>query len=342
MDLNLENIKEYLAQTVLPTLAFSDYTISDVSEVTDQTYVNWIYKVELRKGDDKQIIYLRQTRDHVKKKPDIKMDAARIKFEVNILNLLQEIIPGIIPEVLFYDKDNNVAVLNDIKRNGNLLVHELLAGRPHPETGKFFGVTIAKVHGQTLGVAKEKVRGSEKENTEAVAFHLGMRLKPALEMYQDETKEFLKTSDKAKKTLVLGDLASKNIFIDGSKVRFLDLERAFVGDPGFDLAFLFCHYLIEVPPDSISASVEFITNFTDSYRQKMKEYLKDEEIKKLENRVIKFLGITILYRIFGFYLVVNVKQNEEFWKLAAYKMLADKKSDSLVDVLHKLNLVELT
>ena len=342
MDIDLQNIKEYLTGTVLPALLFSDYTISGISEVTDQTYVNWIYKVELKKGTDKKIIYLRQTRDHVKKKPDKKMDATRIKFEVKILNLLQEIIPKVTPKVLFFDENNNVAVLNDIKQNGMLLVYELLAGRPHPETGKSFGVTIAKVHGQTLGIAHEKVRGGEKENNEAVAFHLGMRLEPALAMYPTETKKFLKISEETKTALVLGDLASKNIFIDGTKARFLDLERAFVGDPAFDLAFLFCHYLIEIPPDSISASVEFITNFTDSYRQKMKEYLKDEEIKKLENRVIRFLGITILYRIFGFYLVVNVKQNEKFWKLTAHKMLADKKSDSLVDVLHKLNLVELT
>ncbi len=338
MELDLQNIKEYLTNKVLPALALSDYSISDVAEVTDQTYVNWIYKAELKKGDDRKIIYLRQTRDHVKKKPDITMDATRIKFEVDILNLLQKIIPEVTPKVLFFDKDNNIAVLNDIKRNGALLVHELLAGQPHPETGDFFGDIIAKVHGQTLGIAHEKVRGSEQENDKALEFHLGMRLQPALEMYPKETKEFLETSKKARTSLVLGDMASKNIFVEDTKVRFLDLERAFIGDPSFDIAFLFCHYLIEVPPDAIGLSIEFINNFMNSYKVSIKKYLDDQEIKQFENRVIRFLGITILYRIFGFYLVVNAKQNEEFWKLSAHKMLIDKGSNSLIDVLRKLNL----
>jgi len=339
MNLNQKNIKNYITKTVLPTLAFSEYTISDVSEVTDQTYVNWIYKVELKKADDKQIIYLRQTRDHVKKKPDIKMDATRIKFEVDILNLLQKIIPNITPKVLFFDKDNNVAVLDDIKRNGKLLVHELLAGRPHPESGNFFGEIIAKIHGQTLDISHKKVRGNKKENDDAVKFHLGMRLGPALKMYPKETNIFLQISKKARTSLVLGDMASKNIFIDKTKVRFLDLERAFVGDPAFDLAFLFCHYLIEVPPDSITKSIKFIDNFMNSYKKKMKEYLTDKEIKQLENRVIRFLGITILYRLYGFYLVINVEQDEKIWKSTAYKMLTDKKSNLLSIVLLKLNFV---
>lgn len=335
-EITQNNCKEYLETYVSDYLPFKVQGIKSAEEVTEQTYVNWIFRVVLITEDGDRTLYLRQTRDRVKGKPDMRMEPSRIGFEVKVLNLLQGIQPNITPKVFFVDLRNNIAILEDIKRDGAFLVDELLAGNTHPETGNYFGKVVAVYHGKTFGINHREVRGSFQANEEALDFHLGMRLKPALEFFPDETKKLLRVSKKVRSCLVLGDLASKNIFVDDGIIRFLDLERAFVGDPAFDLAFLFCHYLIEVPETAIAESVNFINNFISSYRSTLNGFIDASEIDLLENRVIRFLGITILYRLFGFYLVVKVERDNMFWKTTAHKLLIDEKSYSLLDALRFL------
>ena len=307
---------------------FSFDEIISIEEISEQTYVNWIFKVILKIKNKQKVVYLRQSREFVKKKPDIKLDPKRIVLEVKIIKFLQTIIPNVTPHVLYFDKTNNIVILEDIKKNGHLLVHELTQGKVYPETGKYFGKIIATIHGKTLQIPHRKVHGTKTKNELAKNFHLGMRLSPAKNIYPEDTKKLLIESNIAIKCLVLGDLASKNIFVDGNKIRFLDLERVFIGDPAFDLAFLFCHYLIEVPRKSLPHALEFIKNFMQSYRKEINKYLLVADINRLESRTIKFLGITILYRLYGFYLAVNVKNENNYWENIADKLLLSNNKET--------------
>jgi len=331
IELDDENVISYV-KSIASHLPFDEIQVINAEEVNDQTFVNWIFRVELETRDGNQTVYLRQTRDFVKKKPDIKLDPKRIAFEVTMLQLLNQIIPGITPEVLYFDAPNNVAVLTDIKQDALLLVHELTKGHPHPNTGTYFGHIIAAVHGKTKNISHEKVRGSKDANDAAIAFNRGMRTEVAEKQYPEITKRFLAESDKHNHYLVLGDLASKNIFIDREKVRFLDLERAFIGDPAFDVAFLFCHYLIEVKSEHLPESFQFIESFLVSYKETLRAYLDTSEIADLEKRLIKYLGITILYRLNGFYLAVNAEANKEYWEKKAGELLSYP-SNSLMESL---------
>ena len=325
LELNLENLNIYLVEhfeKVFPKN--KKFKILTTEVINEQTYVNYIFKVKLEVDNKPLVIYLRQTRDHVKTKPERKLDPTRIRFEAKILKLLNSIQSGVVPELLYLDEENNVAFLSDIKRSGKLLVNELIKGNPHIETGEYFGKVIANFHKATTGIDHKSVHGDQDKNESAIKFHLGMRLEPALKMFPVETKELLHDSQIAKKCLVLGDLASKNIFVDKDKIRFLDLERAFVGDPAFDVAFLFCHYLIEITPEALSKSIEFIRIFLISYFKNLGTTYTKTEKQILENRIIRFLGVTILYRLFGFYLVVNLERNKEDWKKIAEKLLKSK------------------
>lgn len=334
--LSEENLTDYL-RLIFPRIKeWQGFKLIGAEEITEQTYVNFIFKATLKKGQVKKDYYLRQSRDYVKKSPDKKVDPDRIRFEVKILKLLNKITKDLVPEVVYFDKENKVAVLSDMKRGAPLLVNELVAGRAHPEAGKYFGEMIAKIHRTTFGIDNRKVRGGQVANKAAVNFHLGMRLEPGLKMAPEATRKLLDDGKKEPNCLVLGDLASKNIFPDGQKVRFVDLERVFVGDPAFDPAFLFCHCLIEIPPEKIDQSLKFINNFMIGYRRTMREKLSDLEMKKLENRIIRFLGITILYRLFGFYLVIDVGESKEKWKIIAKRLLKDSRSTSITEALNKV------
>ncbi len=332
--ITVKNVKKYV-QAHRSDLPFSYQKINQVEEITEETYVNWIYRVEFSTKTGPLIVYLRQSRDYVKKKPEYKMPAERIAYEEKILAKLGQIVPGVVPEVVYFDIKNNVLWLADIKQGCPLLVKQLLQGHAHPETGKYFGKVLAIIHGNTFGIRHKEVRGSVKLNQAAVDFHLGMRLAPAIKMFPQATTQLLKQSKRAPTCLVLGDLASKNIFVDGTKIRFLDLERSFIGDPAFDLAFLFCHYLIEVPPNKISSSLAFIRQLIVSYRKNIKPFLSKVERARFENRLIRFVGVTILYRLFGFYLVTAVDPDKEWWKRVAHQLLAEQKSKDLVKSLHQ-------
>ena len=122
------------------------------------------------------------------------------------------------------------------------------------------------------------------------------------------------------------------------KNRFLDLERAFIGDPVFDIAFLFCHYLIEVPSDTIGKSISFINVFMQSYLNTIVDFLSPLEQKKLENRIIRFLGVSILYRLFGFYLVIETEEDKSSWKTYAENMLRDTETFFVVQKIKSMNL----
>jgi len=338
IDLTVDSINEYItsrSSTVPPWVAKSVQVVR-CEEVKEETYVNYIFRVDLKVGGKSFSVYLRQTRDHLKSSPQRKLDPNRIQFEARIHNLLNGIMKGVVPEVLYLDKENNVAVLSDVKTGCPLLVTELLRGRPHPETGTYFGKVLAEFHSKTLGISNAKVHGSLKKNIAAVNFHLGMRMDPALKMFPDLAEKLLLDSSRVKKCLVLGDLTSKNIFVEGKKIRFLDLERAFVGDPAFDLGYLFAHYLTEVKPENLRKSINFIDLFMKTYRKIMVIRIGGGNMTKMENRVTRFLGAMILFRFFGLYFVATIKRDTDFWKGAAKDLLADNSEASLPVLLASL------
>lgn len=333
-----DNLKKYLIDIApnVPAWRNRTFEVLGSEEINEETYVNYIFRVFSSLNGQKSVIYLRQTRDHLKASPERKLPADRIQFEVRILRLLDRIKNGVVPKVLYLDEESNVAFLTDIKRGSPLLVTELLKGKAHPQTGAYFGEVLATYHAQTLFIDHALVCGTKEENEKAVKFHQGMRLEPALKMFPSQAEQLLKDSNCAEKCLVLGDLTSKNIFVDGGKVRFLDLERAFIGDPAFDLGYLFAHYLTEIKPENIGESLELIGNFMKSYRKVIVEKIGKANMLKMENRVIRFLGAMILFRFFGLYFVVSIKRDTDYWKTVAGLLLSDTKSTSLPDFLHSL------
>lgn len=320
--LSLKNVAEYVRAKTPSNLGIIEVLTTE--EVTEETYVNWIYRVQVRSASGPLTLYLRQAGDFVKAKPDIKLPATRIGFEYKMLTLLNKLVPGLTPSVLLFDSENNVLWLSDIKRGCPLLVNELVAGRPHPEVGSYFGQILAQIHGKTIGIPHEAVRGSAKLNEEAIAFHLGMRLKPAQALLPKETKQLVDDGSLSPQCLVLGDLASKNIFVDGKQVRFLDLERAFVGDPAFDLAFLFCHWLMEVPANKRPESITTLDNILRAYSKGISNLLNTKQLNSTMGRISAYLGVTILYRLFGVYLVRDVGLDKDYWKNLAIHLLKEQ------------------
>ncbi|HSW37547.1 MAG TPA: phosphotransferase [Candidatus Saccharimonadales bacterium] len=330
-----ENVGEYFNDVVLPHLPEGS-EVTDTREVTEYTMVNWIFAVGIRLGStgEHNTTYLKQSRDYVKGYTDMERPANRIGIENKVLDFLHTVIPENVPEVIVYDEPNNVLAMTDIQRSGRLLLGELLAGRAHPEVGGPFGAVIARVQLSTFDRSLDDILGIGINQGHAdMASILGFRVKPAQRLYPELTNQVLKRSDEGPKCFILGDLSSKNIFVEGNQARFVDFERVAVGDPAHDPAYLFAHMLVQIKPDQLTQAVEFVDKFMKSYTQKLREKFSSEELDRLQNQIARFLGITILHRVLGEYFVVDVGEDKELWQERAATLLADTKSTSVVEAL---------
>ncbi len=291
-----DNVQEYTREVILPNLSVGT-TVIDSREVTENSMVNWVFAVDITNGDLGQTLYVRQGRDHAKKDSSIVRDLRRVGIEADALRYLGKIVPGTVPEVIHYDEQNHVLVLSDVRRGGQLLTDELQAGRVHPEVGVQLGKTLATIQNVTKGKTLKDILGDKTPDLfgDTMVDYLKDRL-VAADLVAPAMTDYLLKRGNASRTLLLGDLASKNIFVEGDKARFFDLERVTTGDPAYDPAYLLCHYLIETPVPQRDHALEFVDLFMKSYVENLDDGHTEGEISSLEDRIIRYIGFSILHR----------------------------------------------
>jgi len=300
MIIDSHNIREYAERAVIPNLPF-EATFVTAEPVTRHTYVNNIYRITLETRHGPLNVYLRQALDHVKAEPEAKVPPGRIFYEEEVLRRLSEIFDQeITPAVLCSDHDNFVLVLSDVGEHATMLVDELSEGHVHPETGKAIGNVLGTMHGRTWDT--EAFVLDPGGNERQLQKHFYNRLQQARNIDPIATQGLIDESTSAPRTFVAGDFASKNILISGKAIRFVDLERSFVGDPAFDIGFLFGHYMVEMGNNTKLR--EDIRRLAGSMMKAYSDRLSDlgidsSTVEQIEHRAVKFAGATILYRLFG-------------------------------------------
>lgn len=336
--LDANNVNVYFRESVLPGLPEGTVLVNS-REITEHSFVNWVFAMQVQAPDAvAETIYVRQSRDYVKKYEDMARSMDRVDTEARVLTYLNSIVPGAVPEVINFDRLNFILVLTDIKRGGSHLAEELAEGRVHTETGAGFGRTIGRIQVATFGKSVSELLGEDlpPRSKLGMASYLGSRTKIAQQLFPDQTKKILEDSEAAPRTLVLGDLASKNIFVEGTDQRFLDLERVATGDPAYDLAYLFCHYLIEVPTSALNDSLQYITNFMQTYTEELSKVLNPQELGQLQNRVIRLLGMSIIHRTQGTHFVSYDGSDKDLWQRQAGQMMSNTESTSVIDAITAL------
>jgi 5-methylthioribose kinase len=212
--LTVENVEMYVRDRVLLLLGVQEASVISVEEITQHTYVNWVFHVSLSNNSRPISVYLRQSRNYTKARPDVYMDPDRTVFEARILRLLTDIVTDVTPEVLWHDQENNVLVLTDVRRGAPVLADELRNGRVHLSCSWSLGRTIAQIHDATRAIANSRARGSDMANRVAKQTSQELRLGPARALHPGDVDRLLRMSDSAEPGLVLGDLGPKNIFVD--------------------------------------------------------------------------------------------------------------------------------
>ena len=110
-------------------------------------------------------------------------------------------------------------------------------------------------------------------------------------------RELAQTTLETRRTLIHGDVSSKNILVGPAGPVFLDAECAVYGDPAFDIAFCLNHLLLKCMArrDSIHSLLESYRCLAESYMSGISWEPKDA----LETRAGHLIPALLLARVDG-------------------------------------------
>ena len=213
LKLEVNNIKDYLKS--LNVIKDVDWENIKVTEITEHTNVNYVFAVVLNSSRYKKI-YIKQAFGYVKIAPDFPAPIEKQKFEKLSIDYLQKFWKDRIPEVIHYDKANDILIITDVGEKASLLAEEIKKGRLHFNVGSDLGLMMGELHYPTYDKTDYPVR-NKKANKEHVDFIFGFRLRGSKETLPKETEGLFKESQKVKTSMIYGDWASKNVFVAGNK-----------------------------------------------------------------------------------------------------------------------------
>ncbi|KAJ8606092.1 hypothetical protein CTAYLR_005173 [Chrysophaeum taylorii] len=215
--------------------------------------LNYAWRVEGEKGS----VFVKQAPEYIKcLGKDFGLTAQRIAVEVAALREFHRV--GFAPEVLHFDKDRCVAIMQDLK-SFVLLRDELAAGRVDARLAAKIGAAVSRLPQDTtydwLPDNNAAMRGIIRDYVFAKPFvddPTNRSLEPPLGLRAAHLRQdpgFLEALKKARAIfdkrdcLAHGDLHAGSLMTDGETVVAIDAEFAFVGPRGFDLAFATAGYV---------------------------------------------------------------------------------------------------
>lgn len=250
LELGPENLIDYLSRSGRMTSA--DVATSFAEELSGGVS-NVVLRACIPGGRD---FVVKQSRAQLRTQAAWFSQPERIWRERDVLSALSRVTsPGIVPQLLFEDRDQFLIAMEAIPREHLVWKTCLLNGEADPAIARRLGEVLATIHAQTAHDTELQRQLGDRTIFDELRLDPFYRfvaerqpeLRPALGRLIDET---LATSD----CLVLGDFSPKNILLvpseashDGQRPRLVlvDFETGHFGDPAFDLGFFLSHLLLK-------------------------------------------------------------------------------------------------
>ena len=230
-------------------------------------------------------------------------DVSRNRYEQEYLRYVAAFLPHAVPRVLHSDDEQGFFTMEYLGAGYANWKKLLLDGRADASHAARAGAILGAIHHRSWNDPQARRSFDTTENfyqlrIEPYLVTTGQR-HPALRRYfEQEAARIAQT----RLCLVHGDFSPKNILIgsggvsDGRMV-VLDCEVAWFGDPAFDLAFLFNHFLLKALVHR--QSPQPLLALVDAAWAEYASQMSPHALEGLERRVAHLLPMLLLARVDG-------------------------------------------
>jgi len=202
-----------------------------------------IVRVDLASGS----ICVKRALPKLKVEADWQAPVERNRYEVQWMRVAAGINPAAVPRILGEDPETGMFAMQFLdSARYPVWKAQLRDGEISADTARDVGRRVAAFHGRTAGDTAVALTFA----TDHIFFPI--RLEPYLAATADKhsdcaerLRSLMRVTGATRKALVHGDISPKNILTGPDGPVFLDAERAWYGDPAFDLAFCLNHLLLK-------------------------------------------------------------------------------------------------
>jgi 5-methylthioribose kinase len=270
---------------------------------------NVVLRIETSQGR----FVLKQSRPQLRTRDAWFSDIERVWREMEVMQTLGPRLPaGVVPEVLFCDRDNFVFAMSHAPLEAAVWKQQLLAGEVDilqgQQTGRVLGLiheTTARDPALVLGFADRQV--FIQLRVDPFYRRIQERLPDVADAVAPLINQLLSRSD----GLCHGDYSPKNILTHSGGFTLVDYETAHLGDPTMDLGFFLSHLMLKAIKRWPQRQEYF--DLTRAVWRGYREVVRFATVEELEQRGIGHCAVCLLARIDGTspvdYLPEQTKRN---------------------------------
>lgn len=307
--LGQHNVEPYVEKRLRKVRALSHGGIISIVEVTDYSNANFVFRVTLSIAASRRVLFLKQAQRYnqraLRQGEKIPVEPNRLLGEYRMLLLLRRLW-GLahVPEVIFFDRTNNVIALSDVGAGKRLLVDEFAAGRLHPQLGTKFGTLFGRLHGTTYSTRREYA-GSSRWKKQLFKILVRQYWGSGVQRYFSpfNVNQFLRQSSGAKPSAIWGDPVHRNIFVSRQSFSCIDFEHASTSDPAFDDGVFLAHWLWMAVKGNLALThdaEQFIRRYVAAYREALAAAnVPSGDVAAMMRRTVRWAGYYLISRTDG-------------------------------------------
>jgi 5-methylthioribose kinase len=241
---------------------------------------------------------LKQSRPQLRTRDAWFSDVDRVFREEAVMRALHPILPAVVPEVLFADRENFVFAMNSAPDGAAVWKADLLAGRVDLALGERVGAVLGRMHDATA--RDHSLVGPFQDRTVFVQ----LRVDPYYRRVQERRPEVAHAVAplidgllNSREALCHGDYSPKNILTHGNGFTLVDYETAHQGDPAMDLGFFLSHLLLKAAHRAARRREYF--DLTKAFWRGYRSAAAYAPVGALVRRAVGHCGVCLLARIDG-------------------------------------------
>ena len=294
-----DNVLDYLRSN-----GHLDRDASAKAELLAWGVSNVVLRISLETGND---FVLKQSREQLQTKTPWFSRLDRIWRETDFMQTVAPLLPpGVIPHVLFEDRENYLFAMEAVEADHVVWKAELLTGRADLQIVRTAGEYLATIHRETA--FHEDLKKRWQDNEVFIQLRVDPFYRSIAEVHPEislQIKLMIEEMFCHPICAVHADFSPKNLLITKRGLSLVDFETGHFGDPAFDLGFFLSHLMLKtvLHADLCGNFLNLAREFWSRYSQGVEGWTRSGTNPLAENelqrRTILHLAGCMLARIDG-------------------------------------------